>query len=721
MGRRVNIPSHGQSTKDFLPDVIRGWLVLQRSGLSESSKKTVLGSTENMLGRSRIVEALKQQWPGHELLAYDGDHKRDRGRKVRAYVQAEADEWKPETYQKESATDSAWNVSEPRDAWEQASVDEAGTWEDEDDPFEGSFADEDEEEAFHLAETQLNEALASERNARRTVAQARAIMHDIKSSRGGYYPQGASKKGSEAGKGKGKGQGKDRDSRRQAYGQSSNLSASQTGTRLHKPMPSSVRPCLKCGSRDHESSKCAKNQEHRSYMAHALNFTAWCLGSDEMQNKTAEAFGCENRERGKVLLDCGATDTVGSVEAIIDKSQEAFEADSDLVSVDTKDWPVYKFGDDMRKQAMSKIRVKVQPGGHAAHLYVHAQETEGVPLLLSAKSLSTWRATINFETGQAVFRNLEPETVVQLERSPTGHLWMDLFEQMPVVSDNPWPLLGESQSEKKVGRMSENSKAQVRIDRTDSHGTLPFRPTHETDNSDKTTRRRSKVQFEKSVSLEPQFDLKTSINATSKDGFRENCSYVARRSDGTIRTAGMGTSCERDVYSSRKEKHPARIRGKDDEVRDERQFQCMRRSESKEQDRAERRVQDAQHSVVGTRDDTTAEEVRDTCGTVSWNVSEGFELSSKKAAQSNSKAGARRRNDRLRETSGTSASDGSTTKDCSEVQCNLKTMSVLQRAVLRKSGKQLSMDEYEQLTTSEVERTDLAEIGNTGQNALLST
>ena len=43
MEARANIPSHGQSLKDFLPDVIRGWLVLQRSGLSESSKKTVLG------------------------------------------------------------------------------------------------------------------------------------------------------------------------------------------------------------------------------------------------------------------------------------------------------------------------------------------------------------------------------------------------------------------------------------------------------------------------------------------------------------------------------------------------------------------------------------------------------------------------------------------------------------------------------------------------------
>ena len=55
---------------------------------------------------------------------------------------------------------------------------EAGPCAAEDDQFEGSFADEDEEEAFNLAGTQLNEALASKRNVRRTVAQAIAIMHD---------------------------------------------------------------------------------------------------------------------------------------------------------------------------------------------------------------------------------------------------------------------------------------------------------------------------------------------------------------------------------------------------------------------------------------------------------------------------------------------------------------------------------------------------------------
>ena len=156
--------------------------------------------------------------------------------------------------------------------------------------------------------------------------------------------------------------------------------------------------------------------------------------------------------RGRALLDCGATDTVGSVEAIeaiLDISQEAFGPDHDRVSVDTDDRPVYMFGDARRKQALSKVKVKVQPGRHVAHLHVHAQETEKVLVLLSAKSLSALAAVINFETGQAVLRNLEPATVVQLERSPTGHLWMDLFEQMPVISSKKQKLVGRRAIQKR--------------------------------------------------------------------------------------------------------------------------------------------------------------------------------------------------------------------------------------------------------------------------------
>ena len=195
---------------------------------------------------------------------------------------------------------------------------------------------------------------------------------------------------------------------------------------------------------------------------------------------------------------------------------------------------------------------------------------------------------------------MEPETVVQLQRSPTGHLWMDLFEQMPVVSENPLSLLGELQLEAKVGRTPRDSKTQVLVACTDSQHTSLSRPTRETDTPDTTTMRRSRVQFEKPVPCESQFDLKKSVTETCRNGFRENRSHVARRSDVSTGTAGVGTSCERGVHSSRKKKSILHeFEEKTTKVQDERQYECLRRPESREQDRAERHVQDAQHSAVG--------------------------------------------------------------------------------------------------------------------------
>ena len=154
---RVSIPFHGKTTKVSPADVIRGWLALQ-SGLAESSKKTVLGSTD-----------------------YDGDCKRDRDRKMRDYVRGEVDEWEPEMLLRETTTGSVWDAGELSGACEATSWDEAGTGDTEDDTFDESFAD-DEEEACNLPGAQLNDVLAAERSARRTVAQARVMMHDIKSN-----------------------------------------------------------------------------------------------------------------------------------------------------------------------------------------------------------------------------------------------------------------------------------------------------------------------------------------------------------------------------------------------------------------------------------------------------------------------------------------------------------------------------------------------------------
>ena len=99
----------------------------------------------------------------------------------------------------ETTRGSVWDAGELSGACETTSWDEAGAGDTEDDTFDESFAG-DEEEACNLAGTQLNDVLAAERSARRTVAQARVMMHDIKSNWG---LQGKGKKGVEAGQGKG--------------------------------------------------------------------------------------------------------------------------------------------------------------------------------------------------------------------------------------------------------------------------------------------------------------------------------------------------------------------------------------------------------------------------------------------------------------------------------------------------------------------------------------
>eukprot|EP00969_Alexandrium_andersonii_P326658 14434262-Alexandrium_andersonii.AAC.1 len=68
---------------------------------------------------------------------------------------------------------------------------------------------------------------------------------------------------------------------------------------------------------------------------------------------------------------------------------------------------------------------------------IHALPTPNVPILISRKSLRALQATVNFANGRAVFGAIDPETVVQLDESPGGHLWMDLFQPMPVVGRAP--------------------------------------------------------------------------------------------------------------------------------------------------------------------------------------------------------------------------------------------------------------------------------------------
>ena len=98
-----------------------------------------------------------------------------------------------------------------------------------------------------------------------------------------------------------------------------------------------------------------------------------------------------------------------------------------------------------------------------------------------------------------------------------------------------------------VGLMSQNSKAQVHAARSDSqrtftsprhHANNTVQPSSVTDTQETSEQLRPSVRPEKPVSLKSTSALQKAVSFTSEDGFRENCSHVARRGDGSIGAAG---------------------------------------------------------------------------------------------------------------------------------------------------------------------------------------
>ena len=194
----------------------------------------------------------------------------------------------------------------------------------------------------------------------------------------------------------------------------------------------------------------------------------------------AEALNLEKIAAGKALLDCGASDSLGGVEAIeaaIDRSHKMYGEDEECVSVDTTDRPTYKFGNANKQQVLSKVTVRVKPGGEKpGDLNVHAHDAKGVPILLSAKALRSLGAIVNFATGQAVMQQLNARKVVQLERSDIDHLWFSLFEEMPTVSTDPYDLIDGGHTENMIDQADSTEPSTVTPQPSPSQSTFATLP-----------------------------------------------------------------------------------------------------------------------------------------------------------------------------------------------------------------------------------------------------
>ena len=206
--------------------------------------------------------------------------------------------------------------------------------------------------------------------------------------------------------------------------------------------------CLRCGQVGHRAANCtAPHPKDRAKIKEMAPFVCYAEGTDKefaLRAGTEDSPAPTTQEavnEGKAILDCGATKSLGSVyalEKVMRLSQNG------VSSVDLRNKPVFGFGNSSEDRCVSTLHLNLQAGGRPGQLKVHALDKGTAPILFSIASLKALGALVDFSEGTMVLREVDPEKLMYLEETQTGHLLIpltgDLLEHS-VATKTPVPRL----------------------------------------------------------------------------------------------------------------------------------------------------------------------------------------------------------------------------------------------------------------------------------------
>ena len=354
---------------ELLPDFVQGWFLLQDSGLDTNERNMVMAALRNDFSSSRVAQELRNQWNDEELRRHD-QHQRGT-----AWVVHEED---AEDDDDDPPSDYAQLI--------QAGMNEEGLM------------------AYEQAEDMAQEALVSIEKNRRTLKEAREKQHFVKMSRQFYR---SSHRGPRPG---------------------------APGRKDDQPMK-----CLRCGG-NHKTTQCPQRdrpQASHSDVSEAAPFVCYTDQISDESAYTTSAFITthEAMRQGKAVLDGGATKTLASLTAMerIMELNAQKKGDHGVQQVFLEERPTFGFGNSSTDRCLSTAALNISAGGREGQLRVHTLDKGDGPLLFSIDALRKLGAIIDFENDLAVFRCLDANRIIHLERSCTGHqllpLTEDLFEK----------------------------------------------------------------------------------------------------------------------------------------------------------------------------------------------------------------------------------------------------------------------------------------------------
>ena len=153
------------------------------------------------------------------------------------------------------------------------------------------------------------------------------------------------------------------------------------------------------------------------------------LGEDDEDEIAYTAL--RDEARGKLVLDCGATSSLGSLEAINDYQERQIELGNGngILHIDHDNVQRFRFGNGEAKNTVGQATLEAHKGDSTVDIAALDTESKYVPMLGSVDYLRSKGAVVDFETGTAIFKKVDPNKIIHLERATSGHLLLDLCEE----------------------------------------------------------------------------------------------------------------------------------------------------------------------------------------------------------------------------------------------------------------------------------------------------
>ncbi|CAE7735180.1 RE1, partial [Symbiodinium sp. CCMP2456] len=194
------------------------------------------------------------------------------------------------------------------------------------------------------------------------------------------------------------------------------------GSGSSSSQPSGPRLCLRCGQSGHKAAECMAPKPQAPIQKEMAPFI--CFAQDEVEAAwaTQEAQAnlvttAEAVSSGKAVIDCGATKSLGSVEALehmMRLSQHGVDA------IDTGDAPVFGFGNSSEDRCVSTLHLRLAAGGRPGVIRIHALDKGSAPVLMidECYSLNVPQAAIFYFPSQVTYWKELRAVLIQLGEQP---------------------------------------------------------------------------------------------------------------------------------------------------------------------------------------------------------------------------------------------------------------------------------------------------------------